>query len=101
MNAQKVLIILTFIISSISLAEEVCVVGGGFENEDGKITYTTGVGPDGATPRSIKTMNLEVKKILQSAAANMDASTQYCMIGKLQKNIFEVSKVQTKKLLNK
>jgi hypothetical protein len=87
-----------FLICWSSFATDVCVVGAGIGYEDGQLTYMTGIGAEGAEPKPIKPMNIEVRKSLESAAKKMDPATQFCMTGKKIKDMFEVTAVNSKKL---
>jgi hypothetical protein len=98
MNVKNILVFALISISRSSLAIDICIVGAGIGNEDGQFTYMTGIGPEGADPKPIKPMNIEIQKSLESAAKKMDPAIQFCMTGKKNKNIFEVSAVNSKKL---
>lgn len=98
---MKVIIGLIGILMAISCFAkemEICVVGAGIGYEDNQITYMTGIGPNGAEPHQIKPLNNQVRKTLIDAAKRMDPKTDFCMTGNFRNNIFEVSKVKTKKL---
>jgi hypothetical protein len=98
MKAQRILAVIILLICRTSLAVDVCVVGAGIDNEDGKLTYMSGIGSEGAEPKSIKAMNADVQKVLENAAIKMDAKIQFCMKGKQNKEVFEVFEVTSKKL---
>jgi len=83
--------VLLIVIAAAGHATELCVVEPAIGFEDGKWTYMTGVGPDGAVPRPMRPENGAVAKVLEQAAKTMNAGVQVCMTGAFKDQIFEVS----------
>ena len=89
---------LALLFSTQCFATEICTVGAGIGNDDGKFTYMTGIGPNGADENPMKPATPEIKNILAVAAEKSDPGTMYCMTGEVKKHVFVVTAVKPQTL---
>src|SRR4051812_12938641 len=87
-------IFLAATLSKGAAAEQICVVGASVGVEKGQLSFASQDLREGSQPIPIIARDGESRRVLETAATEMDSSMQVCMTGKLVGRNFAVTNVR-------